>query len=62
MYAAARFSPAESTQAVQTVEQTIFAGGMVNVETAWDQGYDGAGTVIAVIDTGLDLELSLIHI
>ena len=56
VYAAARFSPAESTQAVQTVEQTIFAGGMVNVETAWDQGYDGAGTVIAVIDTGLDLE------
>ena len=29
VYAAARFSPAESTQAVQTVEQTIFAGGMV---------------------------------
>lgn len=54
--AAARFAPAESTQTAQTAEQTIFAGGMVDVETAWDLGYDGSGTVVAVIDTGLDLD------
>ncbi len=56
VYTAARFTPVENTQTTQAAEQTIFAGGMVDVETAWDLGYDGSGTVIAVIDTGLDLD------
>lgn len=56
VYAAARFTPSESTQTARMPEQTIFAGGMVDVEAAWNLGYDGSGTVIAVIDTGLDLD------
>jgi len=34
---------------------TRVAGAMAGLEDAWEQGMDGAGSLIAVIDTGLDL-------
>lgn len=33
---------------------TLSATGMVGAQNAWDYGYTGAGTRIAIIDTGLD--------
>ncbi|MEG2055255.1 MAG: S8 family serine peptidase [Clostridia bacterium] len=36
--------------------QMFSAGGMVGAPIAWDLGYNGAGTVVSVIDTGLDMD------
>ena len=34
----------------------VFSSEMVNVQQVWDAGYTGAGTRIAIIDTGLDID------
>ena len=36
--------------------QTMSATGMVGARSAWDTGYTGAGSRIAIIDTGLDTD------
>lgn len=54
-HAAERFAAPESTGTAYTAKGDTTAD-MVGAGTAWAEGYDGAGTVVAVIDTGLDLD------
>ncbi len=49
VYRAQKYEPLADAQ-----PQTITAGEMVGSYTAWATGYTGAGTRIAVIDTGID--------
>lgn len=54
-YVAERFAAPESVGTTCTAEGMTTAD-MVGTQTAWAEGYDGAGLVVAVIDTGLDLD------
>ncbi|MBQ5386328.1 MAG: S8 family serine peptidase [Lachnospiraceae bacterium] len=49
VYVAQQYEPMVDAQ-----PQTITSGDMVGGYTTWDAGYTGAGTRIAIIDTGID--------
>ena len=58
VHPAERFAAPDSTGSTQTVTtgKSMTTLDMVGADTAWAAGYDGAGTVVAIIDTGLDTD------
>ena len=58
VHPAERFAAPDSVGSTQTVTagESMTTLDMVGADTAWAAGYDGAGTVVAVIDTGLDTD------
>ncbi len=51
VYVAQKYDPQETAD-----PQTITSGDMVGSYTTWATGYTGAGTRVAVIDTGIDVD------
>lgn len=49
-------APEESLNSSEDLTLVSSSGLMAGLEDAWEQGLDGAGMVIAVIDTGLDVD------
>ena len=47
---------APQSELVESAGTAGYSYNMVNVGSAWAQGYTGAGMLVAVLDTGLDLE------
>ena len=58
VHPAERFAAPVSTGSTRSVAagESVTTLDMVGADTAWAAGYDGAGTVVAVIDTGLDTD------
>ncbi len=54
-YISNTFSAPQSTM-VDAAGLAGYSYGMVGVDAAWEMGYTGAGMLVAVLDTGLDLE------
>lgn len=60
----------EVTEKAQSEEQTldsatpqsIDSDELITVPEAWESGYKGQGTIVAIIDSGLDVEHDVLHI
>ena len=52
----AQYEPAVVSRIEELVPETYLSSGMIGSNPLWQSGYTGAGTRIAVIDTGIDTE------
>ena len=50
------YKPLESVSSAEAKPNMVISAGMTGANQVWDTGYYGAGTRIAVIDTGLDVD------
>ncbi|MEG3245983.1 S8 family serine peptidase [Streptococcus suis] len=61
-----KFSVADETTAITNQEeakpQNIDSNTIITVPKVWDSGYKGEGTVVAIIDSGLDVDHDVLHI
>ncbi|HEL2041415.1 TPA: S8 family serine peptidase [Streptococcus suis] len=61
-----KLSVADETTAITNQEeakpQNIDSNTIITVPKVWDSGYKGEGTVIAIIDSGLDVDHDVLHI
>ncbi|MEI4321961.1 S8 family serine peptidase [Streptococcus suis] len=61
-----KFSTADETTAIANQEeakpQNIDSNTIITVPKVWDSGYKGEGTVVAIIDSGLDVDHDVLHI
>ncbi|HEM3484202.1 S8 family serine peptidase [Streptococcus suis] len=61
-----KFSVADETTAITNQEeakpQNIDSNTIITVPKVWDSGYKGEGTVVAIIDSGLDIDHDVLHI
>lgn len=61
-----KLSVADETTAITNQEeakpQNIDSNTIITVPKVWDSGYKGEGTVVAIIDSGLDVEHDVLHI
>ncbi|HEP1805483.1 TPA: S8 family serine peptidase [Streptococcus suis] len=61
-----KLSVADETTAITNQEeakpQNIDSNTIITVPKVWDSGYKGEGTVVAIIDSGLDVDHDVLHI
>ncbi|AXI67476.1 serine protease [Streptococcus suis] len=61
-----KLSTADETTAIANQEeakpQNIDSNTIITVPKVWDSGYKGEGTVVAIIDSGLDVDHDVLHI
>ncbi|HEM3526290.1 S8 family serine peptidase [Streptococcus suis] len=61
-----KLSVADETTAIANQEeakpQNIDSNTIITVPKVWDSGYKGEGTVVAIIDSGLDVDHDVLHI
>lgn len=61
-----KLSIADETTAISNQEeakpQNIDSNTIITVPKVWDSGYKGEGTVVAIIDSGLDVDHDVLHI
>ncbi len=61
-----KLSVADETTAISNQEeakpQNIDSNTIITVPKVWDSGYKGEGTVVAIIDSGLDVDHDVLHI
>ncbi len=61
-----KLSMADETTAISNQEeakpQNIDSNTIITVPKVWDSGYKGEGTVVAIIDSGLDVDHDVLHI
>ena len=61
-----KLSVADETTAITNQEeakpQNIDSNTIITVPKVWDSGYNGEGTVVAIIDSGLDVDHDVLHI
>ncbi|MGQ7556793.1 S8 family serine peptidase [Streptococcus suis] len=61
-----KLSVADETTAITNQEeakpQNIDSNTIITVPKVWDNGYKGEGTVVAIIDSGLDVDHDVLHI
>ncbi|MFH6701617.1 S8 family serine peptidase [Streptococcus suis] len=61
-----KLSVADETTAITNQEeakpQNIDSNTIITVPKVWDSGYKGEGTVVAIIDSGLDIDHDVLHI
>ncbi|HEL2422234.1 TPA: S8 family serine peptidase [Streptococcus suis] len=61
-----KLSIADETTAITNQEeakpQNIDSNTIITVPKVWDSGYKGEGTVVAIIDSGLDVDHDVLHI
>ncbi|MHC3596822.1 S8 family serine peptidase [Streptococcus suis] len=61
-----KLAVADETTAISNQEeakpQNIDSNTIITVPKVWDSGYKGEGTVVAIIDSGLDIDHDVLHI
>lgn len=61
-----KLAVADETTAISNQEeakpQNIDSNTIITVPKVWDSGYKGEGTVVAIIDSGLDVDHDILHI
>ncbi|CYT92486.1 subtilisin-like serine protease [Streptococcus suis] len=61
-----KLAVADETTAITNQEeakpQNIDSNTIITVPKVWDSGYKGEGTVVAIIDSGLDVDHDVLHI
>lgn len=61
-----KLAVADETTAISNQEeakpQNIDSNTIITVPKVWDSGYKGGGTVVAIIDSGLDVDHDVLHI
>ncbi|MGU7965436.1 S8 family serine peptidase [Streptococcus suis] len=61
-----KLSVADETTAIANQEeakpQNVDSNTIITVPKVWDSGYKGEGTVVAIIDSGLDVDHDVLHI